>query len=269
MSRNQKYQPIAEAHSVHVLPREHAIRVLTEIRAIVLEHNGHVRSVNDCKNNLSEKRKKAEEIRTALSPEASKKVAGVGLAAGLALAIITGIAMRSFLIGLICGGIVGFIAAGIVVAIIGPNDRKLHEAENNQKAEQYISEHVNPAQVKLNEVVRKHEAFQSSGKFDWAVDAVGTGNCDITRLDALLDILRMGRASNIKEAVNVYEEDLHRQKLEQMEQQRLNSQHRAETAAVIGATATVVNAKREEEHRREEKRRWQEEDRRRAQARRR
>ena len=53
------------------------------------------------------------------------------------------------------------------------NDLQKHEAENNDNADRYIMEHVNPLIEQLQKLESDLEELNNSGKIEWAKDIVG------------------------------------------------------------------------------------------------
>lgn len=89
-----------------------------------------------------------------------------------------------------------------------------HEAENNANVENYLKEHVAPLEAREQELTDKIEALHTSGKLDWARDIVGAELFNAQSIGEIYDLLKNRRADNLKEALNLYDDNQHKARME-------------------------------------------------------
>lgn len=92
-----------------------------------------------------------------------------------------------------------------------------HETENNQNAEAYIAEHVAPLENELVEIDNKIVYLYDSGKVAEAIDFVGEDLFAYECIEDLYNLIKSRRADNLKEALNLYDDTLHKARMEEMQ----------------------------------------------------
>lgn len=96
-------------------------------------------------------------------------------------------------------------------------DLQEHEAENNDNADRYIVEHVNPLIEQLQKLESELEELNNSGKIEWAKDMVGENLFYSACIGDLYDLVKGRRADNLKEALNLYEDVQYKARMEEMQ----------------------------------------------------
>ena len=98
--------------------------------------------------------------------------------------------------------------------------------EENQLVEEIKSEQTNAIAPYWNEIT---ECIPPKYQYSFAVNA-------------FCSYLQNCRASNLKEAINLYEEEMHRNRMEQMQSEMLHQQKYQTALAAVSAVANVATA---------------------------
>ena len=108
------------------------------------------------------------------------------------------------------------------------NEKKFEEImlEENQLVEEIKSEQTNAIAPYWNEIT---ECIPPKYQYSFAVNA-------------FCSYLQNCRASNLKEAINLYEEEMHRNRMEQMQSEMLHQQKYQTALAAVSAVANVATA---------------------------
>lgn len=179
------------------------------------------------------------------------------LVVGVVISYIT--SFLSEIAGYIAGGaaigvaVIGFIIA--LAVIIGGIylAKKTRDAKNAELSDQLVSSNDNLGAQKNRAVQRLDEIKKQIKELGTTlldvVDVIPDDYCYYEAVTYIRDCLRNWRADSMKEALNLYEEQLHRWKLEQSardqaEYQRIMTQYEAENARNIKAirTSTAISA---------------------------
>lgn len=135
----------------------------------------------------------------------------------------------------------GWTIIGLVVALIWHSSMNKkykqtylaeHEAENNQNAEAYIAENIVPLENQLEDVNNKVADLYESGKVEEAIDFVGEDLFNYGCIEDLYNIIKSRKADNLKEALNLYDDTLHKARMEEM-------QAAIQNASEVAAAETV------------------------------
>jgi hypothetical protein len=226
------FQPIVESKKVSQLDREDTMKVLVEVGKIAQEEE----DIASEQRMLAQKKagllSQAEELRHVMSDGAKKKIwIGTGIAAVVGLIII-------FPIGAIITALIGYF---VLKAIIGKKDLEEHAAENNANAERFLESNLNPVLAQIADCDAKEKDFYASGKKEWALDIVGQDMYYSACIEDLYNLLQNRRADNLKEALNKYDDTLHRARMEEMQAAIKNaSELSAEEAAKQTALAQAI-----------------------------
>lgn len=205
----QKYIPIIEATEVSKIDRETTLQVLKEVLSIIKERDETDNKIKLLKNRIDEEVQKVKSIRNQLSDEAYAKIFGV-----VVISFILGWIIFNFILAIICCAVAGYIG----YTNIGGKDLALHQKENNAKADEYQLNNVEPLKRQLaNELLLKSE-FEGSGKVEWVSDILGDDRLEYAVVEELYFLVKSRRADSIKEALNKLDDELHKARMEEMQQ---------------------------------------------------
>ncbi|WP_034444865.1 hypothetical protein [Butyrivibrio sp. AE2032] len=90
--------------------------------------------------------------------------------------------------------------------------------------------------------IKDAQIAEISPYWDQISDYVPTNYQNSFAVSSFCSYLQNGRASNLKEAINLYEEELHRYRMEQMQSQILQQQKYQTSLAAVSAAANVATA---------------------------
>lgn len=213
------YQPVFPAESVSGLNRQETMAVLAEVGKIA-------QNLEDCNAeiiSLGEKIKaeqlKADALRSKLSKTASRKVWGITILAAV---------IGTFLIPVVLTLVFGIIAYFAAFAKIGGPDLVKHQEENNMAADTYTREHIAPLQTRLDMLTAIKEDITQNGKRAWALEVIGEDLFYSSCIRDLYELVQSRRADNLKEALNKYDDEKYKARMQEMQQA---AQRAAEAAA--------------------------------------
>ena len=209
----EKFRPPVE---ITKLNRDETIGLLSEIGKTCDTLCGLYGRLNSLTVTLDMETKKAEEIRK----ELPDRFIYIGLAGGVI----------GFIGGFIIGAIIGLFIGIIVTSLIYNTPKK--EKEREDKADKYIEEKVVPIQNEIKVVDEGLEKLNATGKIDWAIGVVGEELFNPEDISGLAELVRTGRADNLKEALNLYDDVMHRKRMEAMQRDVV-------VAAEISATEAI------------------------------
>lgn len=113
-----------------------------------------------------------------------------------------------------------------------------HQEENEQHAARYIAEYVVPLESQLADADKKVADLHESGKVEQAIDFVGEELFTYACIEDLYNIIKSRKADNLKEALNIYEDTLHKARMEEMQAAIQNA---SEIAAVESVKQTAYS----------------------------
>lgn len=221
------YIPPVDPEMIHKLDRRGTMDVLVEAGKIAKESEQLELEVATLVSRLKENRKRVDELKTALSKKASMKIWLVTLAVG-------GISCMVFSI---LGVFIGIITWIIMYMTIGRSDLKQHADANNANANEYFREQVAPLEEELNKVCAKREELFNGGKKSWVISVVGEDMFYSACIGDLYDLVKSHRADNLKEALNLYDDALHKARMEKMQEEIKNT---SEVAAKESVKQTAL-----------------------------
>lgn len=111
-----------------------------------------------------------------------------------------------------------------------------HSAENNSNAEKYREENIAPLESKLTETSNKIDALYECGKVQEAIDFVGEDLFSYGCIEDLYNLIKSRKADNLKEALNLYDDTLHKARMEEMQAAIQNA---SEIAAIEATKQTA------------------------------
>lgn len=218
-----EFVPSVLPKEIQGLSREQTIKVLRQVGSIAIEAEEYEEGISDLTAFIEKGAKEADALREGLSMAAVMITLGVTIIAG-----IIGFAIGSIILAVVFGIAMFFIASKIVT----PIDVKKHAVENNQKADQYMLEHVVPLQEQLEICMQEKDKLSQSGKLAWAIDIVGKDLFNSECIFDLQDLIRSRRADTLKEALNKYDDELHKRHMEEMQSAIQNASEVAAEEAV-------------------------------------
>ncbi|NLM18801.1 MAG: hypothetical protein GX217_02105, partial [Clostridiaceae bacterium] len=128
---------------------------------------------------------------------------------GTIISAVLGVSLFKFI-----GLIVGLIAGWFVFAII---DSMVNKDKNSEKAQLYYNENYPPMESKKNETLNRAKRFFNSSEFTEARAVIPNDYFDSISAEYLVNAVENKRADSIKEAINLYEEYLHRSRMEELQ----------------------------------------------------
>lgn len=204
----EKFIPSVSPDEIQGLNREQTLEVLRQVKSIAEEQEEYESGISSLLSLIRVQTKKADDIREEISTAAALSVFALAIVAAL-----IGLGVGGIILAAVFGIIMFFIASKIIETI----DEKRHAVENNQKADQYMAEHVLPLQAQLEEIEDKRDILSQSGKLQWAVDVVSEDLFYSECIADLYDLIKSRRADNLKEAMNKYDDELYKRRMEEMQ----------------------------------------------------
>lgn len=124
-----------------------------------------------------------------------------------------GISMFQF-IGLVIGLIGGWFVSGIIDSLVNGD-------KNKEKAKNYYEQNYPPLERKRNELKDTARRFFNSQDFAEAREVIPNDYFDSVSAEYLVKVVENKRANSISECINLYEEYLHRSRMEEMQRQQV------------------------------------------------
>ena len=208
----EKFRPPLE---ITKLSRDETIELLSEIKKTCGTLCQLYNRLNSLTSTLDKETQTAEKMK-----ELPDSYIYIGLAGGVI----------GFIGGFIIGAIIGLFIGIIVTSLIYNTPKKKKERED--KADKYIEEKVVPIQNEIKVVDEGLEKLNATGKIDWAIGVVGEELFNIQDIRGLAELIKTGRADNLKEALNLYDDVMHRKRMETMQRDVV-------VAAEISATEAI------------------------------
>lgn len=193
----EKFRPPVE---ITKLNRDETIELLSEIKKTCGTLCQLYNRLNSLTSTLDKETQTAEKMR-----KLPDSYIYIGLAGGVI----------GFIGGFIIGAIIGLFIGIIVTSLIYNTPKKKKERED--KADKYIEEKVVPIQNEIKVVDEELEKLNATGKIDWAIGIVGEELFNIQDIRGLAELIKTGRADNLKEALNLYDDVMHRKRMEAMQ----------------------------------------------------
>lgn len=203
------FEPTISTNDISKLDRQGTMEVLAEVKKIAVESERYDSEIADLYGKIRNERKKAEEIRSELSGKAWTIILGVTVLAAI---------IGTFMAPVVMTVILGIVAYFIVYKIVSGVDLKKHEEENNAKADDYILKNVEPLQIRLNEIYTLRDSLNNSEKLNWAIDVIGKDLFYSACIDDIYNLIKSRRADSLKEALNKYDDEQHKARMEEMQQ---------------------------------------------------
>lgn len=203
------YQPIFPAEAVSGLDRQETMDVLLEVEKIA-------RTLEDCEVEIAELGEKikaeqaaAEALRNKLSKPVSRKIW---------IITIIGAVIGTFIIPVLLTIVFGVVAYFIAFAKIGNPYLIEHQEENDIAADTHIRECVVPLQNRLNALQEIKKDIMGNGRRAWAIEVVGENLFYSACTSDLYDLVKSRRADNLKEALNKYDDEQYKARMQEIQE---------------------------------------------------
>lgn len=105
----------------------------------------------------------------------------------------------------------------------------------NTSLEADIDEQKRSLEAEQNKIALEIQGYVMQPEVSWALNALSEDYMDYAIIEQLVKYLQGGRADNLKEAINLFEEELHRGRLEKIQKEMLET-----TQASLEATSDVA-----------------------------
>lgn len=97
-----------------------------------------------------------------------------------------------------------------------------YKGKNGRINEEYYNQKILPIKKELNQQEKVILAFMNSDEMKNLSDVIPQKYLNLKAVLFLLEVLQTGRADSAKEAYNLYEEELHREKIQEMQEEQLD-----------------------------------------------
>ncbi len=199
------------------MDRGELLNILTDIQQRLINIGEKIKDISDTEQMILKEEKEADKVFDALSPKMSN----------IALFSVIGLVVWGFTWAnqnKIFGALFFAIAGGWFLSYIyGFIDLLLFSDVKIKKKSEYQNQHVKPLQEKLNKNKDDLEEILNDVDTVWAMDALQEKYFDINAVNCFLNYITYRRADSYKEAVNLYEEEIHRFKMEELQQMILEN----------------------------------------------
>lgn len=193
----------ASEETVGTMDREQTMQTLYEVGKIAETYEELLSEQSLVRQNIKTEKDKAEELR---------KVVSMGAKAIKWIAIICSLLTCFFLN--FFGVVVTIIVWIAMNKTVIKKDLIKHEAENNANADRHLKEVVMPLETRLQEINAELEELRTSGKIAWAKDVVGEDMFYSQCIGDLYDLIKNRRADSLKEALNLYDDNQYKARIE-------------------------------------------------------
>ena len=226
-----QYPPYTD---LSVLDKQRLISALQEVLRILNVLNYKVNSVTEIKQKIMIEEKAAKNIERALSPKQIMICGAVGAITFICVLIV----IADFLIALVSGVTI----AGILVFVIYCLNESFPSEYQKELADKYRTEHVAPLQQQKAAMEADLAQYLQSQGVLWARRTLNERYLRINTINQLLDFLICGRADSLKEALNLYEEIAHRNRMERMQSSIMTATQYTANQTSIAAQAALRSA---------------------------
>lgn len=188
---------------VNTMNREQTMQTLYEVGRIAETYEKLISEQSVVRQNIKTEKDKAEELR---------KVVSAGAKAIKWIAILCSFITWTFLSVF---GLVVTIAVWVAMnKTVIKKDLIKHADENNANADRHLKEVVMPLETRLQEINAELEELRASGKIEWAKDIVGDNMFYSQCIGDLYDLIKNRRADSLKEALNLYDDNQYKARME-------------------------------------------------------
>ena len=218
------------------LEKNQLILALQEMLRIFNVLNDKLNAVKKAKEKVAKGREKAAEIERYFT----KTQKMICFAAGVIMFVMGLMDEHINFLGAIC---LGFLLTTFSVALfINLLNQAFTPKSNKALADQYRKKYVIPAQEEQKELEAELAIYLQSEEISWAKNALHEKYLDLNVINQLLEYLNSGRADSLKEALNLYEEVAHRERMETMQASILTAAQQTATESAVAAQAALRSA---------------------------
>ena len=198
-----------EKWEVQYMTKEEFINHLLEVKAVLEKLAKKQEVYDEIERRLYEEYGKEESIRNE-KQKMKTRICAVIMLIVIAVCFFTGIIKSVY------GSIIPLIL--VMVAMIVAR----YKGKNGRINEEYYNQKILPIKKELNQQEKVILAFMNSDEMKNLSDVIPQKYLNLKAVLFLLEVLQKGRADSAKEAYNLYEEELHREKIQEMQEEQLD-----------------------------------------------
>lgn len=199
------------------MDREELLNTLTDIQQILINIGEKIKEISDTETLILQEEKNADKAFDALSSKMSN-IALIGVI-GFAIMGFVGAGQHKIIVALLLA-----IGGGWFLGhVLGFIDLLLFRDEKTKNKTDYQNQHVKPLKEALNKYSEALEVILNNADTIWAMEALQEKYFDINAVNCFLSYITYRRADSYKEAVNLYEEEIHRFRMEDLQQMILEN----------------------------------------------
>jgi len=198
-----------EKWEVQYMTKEEFINHLLEVKAVLEKLAKKQEVYDEIERRLYEEYGKEESIRNE-KQKMKTRICAVIMLIVIAVCFFTGIIKSVY------GSIIPLIL--VMVAMIVAR----YKGKNGRINEEYYNQKILPIKKELNQQEKVILAFMNSDEMKNLSDVIPQKYLNLKAVLFLLEVLQTGRADSAKEAYNLYEEELHREKIQEMQEEQLD-----------------------------------------------
>jgi len=213
------YQPNFPAEAVSGLGRQETMDVLLAVEHIATTLEDCASEIPALEEKLKAEQAAAEDLRDKLSKPVARKLWIITIGSAV---------IGTFIIPVLFTAVFGIAAYLIAFAKIGKPDLEKHQAENNLAADAYIRDHVTPVQNQISALLAIQDDILNNGRRAWAIEIIGEDLFYSVCIHDLYQLIKSRRADNLKEALNKYDDEQYKARMQEIQE---NAQRAAEAAA--------------------------------------
>ncbi len=228
--------PIFQYNDLSVLEKPKLILALQELLRILNEVNNRNNSIKAINKKIAQEENNAKKIETSLS---TNQMIGCG-AVGVIVFLIIMIAGNSYAEKSL--GIILLISAFAVIIHLRLISNLFPSEVQKELANQYRKEHIAPLLQQKAAMEENFSKYLQTQEAVWARYALNDRYLELNTVSQLLEFLRCGRADSLKEALNLYEEIAHRNRMERMQSSIMTATQYTATQSSITAQAALRSA---------------------------
>ena len=216
------------------LGRKDLLNALNEMLRILYEIDTRANAIEQVKAKINSVIQEVNKIRYGFSKH-EKTVIAVMYAA---LVLLLWIPFHFFIGSLVISGMVM-----VVFAFCVKIKNSISPAKSQASlAEMYRVQNLVPLEQKLQTLKNELNVYLYSGEVQWLKEALNNKYLNKNIIKMLIEFVDAGRADNLKEALNLYEEVAHRERMETMQSSILAASQLSAENTAITAQATALTA---------------------------
>lgn len=211
--------------------RDELISGLQEVLKVFEELTAMVAAAQETEKQIADAEEKKESVGLEL-PTSFRVVLGVAAVVMFFMCVSESGFLPSLLVSLAFCAFLYFMVLKKLHIVV--NDKKIKKAQND-----FEKDHIAPLKSKLNSQKKEIEDFLITDRVQWVGRTITRPYLHPDIIQSVIDYVRSGRADTLKEALNLYEEEAHRNRMEAMQQQVVNTT--AQTASAITKQSSLIS----------------------------